>query len=54
MSAHVNHETTWSLCPACGGATAEPMGLLGSTLWWRCRDCGSDYTDTCDCEEDTP
>jgi transposase-like protein len=54
MRAHVDHETTWSRCPACGDYTAEPMGQLGRAIWWRCRHCGSDYTDnidnTCGCE----
>jgi hypothetical protein len=54
MAAYIDADTAWSYCPCCGGATAEPMGVLGDNIWWRCQYCGSDYTDTdtCDCKED--
>lgn len=34
-------EPTPIVCPSCGGL-ANPMGALGRTLHYRCRDCGID------------
>jgi len=30
-------------CPACGGP-GVPLGRLGRLIWWRCRDCGIDFS----------
>ena len=30
-------------CPMCD-AVNEPMGELGSLIWYRCRDCGAEYS----------
>lgn len=30
-------------CPMCGGEPT-PLGMLGSTVWCRCRHCGSEWT----------
>ena len=30
------------LCPDCGGESIY-MGVLGTSVWWRCRQCGQGY-----------
>lgn len=32
-----------TLCPCCDG-TGEPLGSLGTLRWFRCRDCGAQYS----------
>lgn len=31
-------------CPYCGGGWAYELGNLGKSRWFRCRDCGSDFS----------
>lgn len=37
-------------CPACGGP-GVPLGRLGRLMWWRCRDCGMDFSTEAPAEE---
>ncbi len=30
-------------CPACGGE-GLPLGILGRLAWFRCRDCGTEFS----------
>lgn len=30
-------------CPACPSSNCEEMGSLGRLLWYRCRDCGTNF-----------
>jgi transposase-like protein len=31
-------------CPMCGSTNWEPLGKLGQKMWYRCTDCGMDFT----------
>jgi rubredoxin len=30
-------------CPMCNGR-GGPLGRLGALMWWRCQDCGIDFS----------
>ena len=32
------------MCPACHSKNAVLLGFLGLLKWFRCRDCGTDYS----------
>ena len=31
-------------CPACNNGHASVLGALGRLIWYRCRDCGAEYS----------
>lgn len=39
-------------CPVCGGNEATVLGRLGDTIYYRCRDCGTDFSDENDVDDE--